>query len=70
MYKTNQKNRSKNADINKKIILTESIINTTLKRGEIKQCNYTNYKSDKYSKLYINNKTNASSNYDTNLKEV
>ena len=71
LYKTNQKNKNKNADINKKIILTESIINTTSKRGEIKQCNYTNYKnykSEKYSKLYINNKTNASSNYDTNLK--
>ena len=69
LYKTNQKNKNENN--NKKIILTESKITTISKKGEIKQCNYTNYKnykSEKYSKLYINNKTNASSNCDTNLK--
>ena len=69
LYKTNQKNKNENN--NKKIILTESKITTISKKGEIKQSNYTNfknYKSEKYSKLYINNKTNASSNCDTNLK--
>ena len=69
LYKTNQKNKNENN--NKKIILTESKITTISKKGEIKQSNYTNfknYKSEKYSKLYINNKTNASSNCDTNFK--
>ena len=71
MYKINQKNKNKNGNIDKKIILTENKIRTSSKKGEIQKCNYTNYsnyKSEKFPKLYINNKTNSSFNCNTNLR--